>query len=753
MQDPKTPAHDGKKRRLRGACDQCAKRKIRCDSGQMPENRCTNCINGEIQCTHAIDSSQGATEASFSDFIRAGKAHVAAVLSRSVIYIPSNDPDVSHQLLLEVCYYARSLEEKLAGDDVETLHTPEPDPLPVLNQPKPYNTKAFYGPASSLRILQCAVKFIQWAVSNSPATQQQQNCLILTQPWENIAVDMPPQVFPPDDLLKSLVTIYFEQINPILDILHLPSFCLAVADGLHLRDRTFGAVVLTVCAVASRYSDDPRVFLGEAPASGAGAEHSCGWKWFHQVKPFRLARSSEHSMHLLQVIVLSIAYLGGTATPEEIWMLTGIGIRLAQGGGAHHRNGYERMDPLTAELTKRVFWLLVCSDATIGAVTGRPNMTRRPEMDLDLPLVCDHKYWGTPGAVQPSGQPSVHAYLAVHVRLMLIFARIQRNVGAGCSEDTIAGLDSELNEWVDTVPEHLKWDPLQENLIFLDQSAALYAIYYHAQILIHRPYIRNPGEESASARFPSLAICANAARACGHVLDVQARRGRGLLHLPPVTIALFDSVVLLLINVWDVAGRNQRTANDLARAAADAQGCLRILRLYERRWPVAAKKCGVISSMLDFARYTSGLTLKRRREVDAEVNADLPDSTRARPLSSSLGADQLEPSSLTDPSPLLTPSPSPTQQMRALEDSLAATNHLFLLPLHTAELGRLPVFDSFEYEFGLPLPTTVDMPLQSEWGPAPPSGTHSLVSSASILPELAALNSVGAKMPDTGSAD
>jgi hypothetical protein len=78
-------------------------------------------------------------------------------------------------------------------------------------------------------------------------------------------------------------------------------------------------------------------------------------------------------------------------------------------------------------------------------------------------------------------------------------------------------------------------------------------ILFAAQILMHRPFIPAPGKESVKVggyslhpglacsssikmNFPSLAICANAARSCGHVLDVQARRGRGLLHYPTLMV-------------------------------------------------------------------------------------------------------------------------------------------------------------------------------------------------------------------------
>ncbi|KAJ7146468.1 fungal-specific transcription factor domain-containing protein [Mycena epipterygia] len=257
------------------------------------------------------------------------------------------------------------------------------------------------------------------------------------QPWEKLVIEPPQLVFPENDLMKTLLKIYFDQINPILGILHSPSFHRSFSDGLHFRDPDFGAVVLAVCSLASRYSDDPRVFIEEAHS-----EHSCGWKWFRQVRPLHGSFPPQPSLHQLQLISLSVLYLSGTSTPEESWILTGLGVRFAQAAGAHHRSTYNKMEPLEAELYKRVFWMLVL-------VQG---------FDVDLPVDCDDVYWGVPNAVQPHGTPSSSAFLVAYVRLMLIFGRIQGAVypvdGNICSQDVVAELDSELNKWVDSIPDH-----------------------------------------------------------------------------------------------------------------------------------------------------------------------------------------------------------------------------------------------------------------------------------------------------------
>lgn len=114
-------------------------------------------------------------------------------------------------------------------------------------------------------------------------------------------------------------------------------------------------------------------------------------------------------------------------------------------------------------------------------------------------------------------------------------------VGQQWEQHIVAELDSALNKWVDSVPDHctfsstllfptlilsttiVRWDPHREDPIFFRQSAILYANYYHLQILVHRPFIPSPKKPS-SLSFPSLAICTNAARSCSHLVDYSRDR-------------------------------------------------------------------------------------------------------------------------------------------------------------------------------------------------------------------------------------
>lgn len=111
--------------------------------------------------------------------------------------------------------------------------------------------------------------------------------------------------FPEPELLTSLIAIYFTHIAPMMPLLHRPTFMNHFNDGLHHRDDKFGALLLLVCATASRYSHDPRTLLE------GGHQHAAGWKWFSQVEPFSSAVLSGPALYDLQIAAVSIPHYFG----------------------------------------------------------------------------------------------------------------------------------------------------------------------------------------------------------------------------------------------------------------------------------------------------------------------------------------------------------------------------------------------------------------------------------------------------------
>jgi hypothetical protein len=86
----------------------------------------------------------------------------------------------------------------------------------------------------------------------------------LTQPRNTASTPSPP-----DDLLMTLVNHYFREINIFCPLLHRPTFVSDVVARRHYTDRDFAPIVLLVCAIGARFSDDPRVLV-----EGTNSRHS-----------------------------------------------------------------------------------------------------------------------------------------------------------------------------------------------------------------------------------------------------------------------------------------------------------------------------------------------------------------------------------------------------------------------------------------------------------------------------------------------
>ncbi|KAJ7157935.1 fungal-specific transcription factor domain-containing protein [Mycena crocata] len=514
-------------------------------------------------------------------------------------------------------------------------------------------------------------------------------------PWEKQSPSpLPVYTFPPKDLMDALISLFFERLNILMAVLHRPTFERSIASGLHLTDPSFGGVVLAVCALASRFSDDPRVVF-----DGTDTMLSAGWEWFRQIQHLAPNFYLRPTLYDLQRIFLMIIYLQGTCSPEACWTLTSIGVRILQELGVHVRKRHNQT-ALTVEdeLYKRVFWMLVTSDAMISAILGRPRSITDDDYDTDYPAEVDDNYWDNPDPQkrfqQPPGKPSVMAFMTAYLKLTEILGMAQKTIysvkrsyrSTEWGQTIVAELDSSLNEWLDGIPNHLRWDPNREDGTFATQSACLYAAYYHVQIQIHRSFIPSPTNDAPlSSTFPSLAICANAARSLSHVMEAQTKRGLGLIGHPQAVSVLMDSAVVLLLNVW--GARRTGTFADPQRAAHDVQKCIAVLKMYERRWQIAGRYCDML--------FTIGNELINTTQVPSTLPLTLKRSRDEPTVPTSVPLEAPEPRAIAGSRRV---SVAINQQGRGLDPP--DLSHLYALPISTEELGHLPVYQSFDW--GIP---------------------------------------------------
>ncbi|KZV60490.1 hypothetical protein PENSPDRAFT_593994, partial [Peniophora sp. CONT] len=620
-----------KKRRTNLACDMCKKRK---SDGKIASGKCSNCKEYKWNCTYdnagkvrTIQSLLKYTQKYPPGYIMALQTKVDKLEALLRELHPDEDFTARVGTTLTRTNWMRKA--PAIAQSPAALHSPvasqsssaaAPSPHPLLtgntttSTAEPVNDENdvvvklnklseklkqthignFYGRSSNKALIMSALA-LDKELGSVPNLESAPGELIdilrpefwEEQPWENKFNEtmLRPYRFPEPDLLAQLVELYFDNIHVHFPILHQPSFRQDLKEQLHLSSRDFGAVVLLVCATGARFCNDPRVIL-----PGSDSEHSAGYEWFSQVQfAYTITPSADAS--LLQALALGVLYLQGKSEITA-WNLCGAAIRLAQNLGIHRKPAYDAEPSIKDELFKRSFWTLLLFDRHMSSNLGRACAIVDDDLDLDFPADCDDIYWepsdGSPAFKQPEGRPSYISAFIWTLKLSQILGSALRTLhasnktkahhgftGPEWEHRAIAFYDSTLNQWLESVPEYLRWDPNIGDPVLYKQAASVSARFYEMQIIIHRPFIAS----QQSSVLPSLAVCSNAARSCSRVLQTVNQRFPG--SVPQLYTCAFTSGAVLLFNMGSARRlRTQVNPEDLGAI----QICMGFLKSLEARY-------------------------------------------------------------------------------------------------------------------------------------------------------------------------
>ncbi|KIK82329.1 hypothetical protein PAXRUDRAFT_153943 [Paxillus rubicundulus Ve08.2h10] len=756
--------HENKKRRVERACDMCRRKKS--DGNQMPDNRCSNCLAYNVECTYVEAAKKRGPPKGYVESLENRLEKMEKLLQR---VCPDADftqelggaridretwqrgsTSSSHIMNTQSTSPNSALangDDLVPSDDEDIVTVSLSENLKNMNL-NPSHTR-FFGKSSGIMLIQ---KAIDLKKEYTGGEESRSDSFFKTRshgerfPWEDVTrnIKETQYVFPDEDLGISLVNLYFVYMNCLTPLLHRPSFERKVIRGDHLHDSSFGAVYLLVCAVGSRFSDDPHVLL-----EGTDSEHSAGWKYFQQVQMVRKTLLGPPCLEDLQVYCLSVMFLQGTSAPQACWTMVGIGIRLAQDVGAHRRKAYSSKLSAEGELWKRAFWVLVTLDRQMSSSLGRPCAIQDEDFDLDFPVECDDEYWEDPNPdqafEQPPDKPSTMSFFTSYLKLNHILAFALRTiysinkskvllgfVGQQWEQHIVAELDSALNQWIDAVPEHLRWDPTGDvNPPFFMQSSALYSSYYLVQISIHRPFIPSPRKPSPLS-FPSLAICTNAARSCSHVIDIYKQRSRVAAHF--LQMPAFTAGIVLLLNIW--GGKQSGLSTDPSKEMADVHKCMAVLKRCEKRWHTSGRLWDILCELatvgdLPLPQPSPTGGTKRDRESDSP-----PATDHFAPISlegpRTIAGSRRNPRDVQSQpqSQFKSKSQSRPSRQQSQPRQLQGLSSPFNLPLYSNELGRLPLHGQVDFPTSFTAPTTASTSPQvnstSMWYSSLPTGTHHL---------------------------
>ncbi|KAJ7254317.1 fungal-specific transcription factor domain-containing protein, partial [Mycena haematopus] len=551
-----------RQRRPQRSCDICRQRKVRCDGPNMPDSCCSSCLAFGTPCTYMNPYRKRGPKNLLVEELKKENASLKAKLRK-----------------LSVCSLcSQPLQSQPQGDGATSMFnhgSPESDNTSTCVEVEPVDGQDFtadelasrfesfslesmkikyYGAASVFALANSAIAAKDKSLGPPLLRHSRRSLFWDVLPWEKeIYTQKPHYVYPDNDLIDSLLQHYFNNIQPFCPILHRPSFERAVAEGLHLTNAEFGGTLLAVLAIASRYSNDPRVFVDGNPSLSLSA----GWNFASQICIVR--RLFEPTIYEVQMYCILSFYSLSLSEPQISWLYLGLGIRYLQHRGEHRRKLEGRKWGHQDELWKRAFWSFVVLDRFLGAFLGRPMALHPEEYDVEPPLDVDDEYWDLDqGFSQPPGKPSQLSYFIHNIRVYEIMGDVMRRLygskkskllmgwdGPDWEPRTVAELDSAVNNVLDSIPPHLQWNPEHPPRgTFFDQAAALHIACNYVRIAIHRQYI----QKAAVLAAPSLSICASAARAIIHTADSWLRK-RQRIPPPDFPNPVFVSGIVLVLNM------------------------------------------------------------------------------------------------------------------------------------------------------------------------------------------------------------
>ncbi|KAI9888916.1 MAG: hypothetical protein M1814_006148 [Vezdaea aestivalis] len=246
----------------------------------------------------------------------------------------------------------------------------------------------------------------------------------------------------------------------------------------------------------------------------------------------------------LQALMFMIMFLQSSAKLATCYGYIGIALRSALRMG-FHRSIKADFNPVELETRKRMFWVIRKMDIYVSAILGMPQSVALDEIDQEYPLEIDDQYITMYGiTTAPKGHFSTIAAANAHTSLIDILSNvikyiypIKPTVGKNKSSSRsysvshakILELEQDLVVWREGLPPELKPGavvPLEIERV----QQLLRMAFAHVQMLLYRPFLhyasQNVRSKTGDKRsYACAAACISVARNIVHITSNMKQRG------------------------------------------------------------------------------------------------------------------------------------------------------------------------------------------------------------------------------------
>ncbi|KAM7203705.1 putative transcriptional activator protein acu-15 protein [Rhypophila sp. PSN 637] len=492
--------------RVAQACDRCRSKKIRCD-GIRP--CCTQCANVGFECRTSDKLSRRAFPRGYTESLEERVRVLEGEVRELKDLLDEKDEKID---MLSRMYgnRGRSVEPAQgspASDCKNKADSPPPKEDTFRVQASPLllgveNSDSYFMGASSGRsFIEAFKRKMQengksCSDFNPEAFLHIQGCYPLTPKPTTQALRIPPRLFS-----DKCVNVFFQEWAPLFPVLHKPTFLRVyeefVADPEKVKNNHKLAQLYLVFSIASLSSEQPDL----------EQISSCEMQWQRALEAILM----ENTMLTLQCLVLALMYCAIRADYKRLQYYKGIAVGLSHRLGLHQSQKRFSFGALTIETRKKVFWTLYTLDCFSAAILGLPKILKDDDIHAEYPSDTDDEYVTEKGfqPCLPGEHTRISSALALFRGSRILGKVLEKIYPAAASHELslqqMSALESELNEWSDNLPQHLKLTFKQDKPstdVTGSRSPLLSLAYYYIRTLIYRPAISsNLGAKAASARI------------------------------------------------------------------------------------------------------------------------------------------------------------------------------------------------------------------------------------------------------------
>ncbi|KAK4541695.1 hypothetical protein LTR36_007404 [Oleoguttula mirabilis] len=563
--------HAQKRRRVTRACDECRRKKIKCD-GKQP---CTHCTVYSYECTFDQPSNRRRNPAPQYVENLEHRVHRAETLLH--ILIPNldlNDPGIDAAVAQGWIPGAPGKGNPAAAQPPPPRPPPQAPPTNEQNV-QPAQNKSdtnlesmvravaqmdmdeqghwdYHGHSSGLsfvrRMREQLGDLMGPDTAATPFVKSRPMSQILDSPksmGESSPGDVSPggSELPPKDYARQMCSNAVDDATALLRVVHKPSFWQSFeriysmpSEQWTNQDNVFLPLFHSVMALGHLFAKDDQGSLNALGYESAIQEGFAHFKTARQMMDIADCRD----LTSIQAVMFMILFLQSSAKLSQCYAYVGVALRSATRMGLH-RSYAGDWNPIEAELRKRVFWIVRKMDVYIGAMLGLPQTLSDEDVDQDFPLEVDDEYITKDGILpMPEGQVSLMAAFNAHTRLVQIISKIVRKVYPIKTQHSspdksysvpfsiIREIEGDLEQWKNSLPPMLSPCQAPEKYTRIQQLLRL--SYAHAQVMLYRPFLHFVAMEKRSKPVDQRAYaCAasyvNVSRNIIHITTHMKQRG------------------------------------------------------------------------------------------------------------------------------------------------------------------------------------------------------------------------------------